>query len=39
MMPNDSQMSVLERLASVLKPLLLLTDGLAGEKEETCFSK
>ena len=35
MMPNDSQMSVLERLASVLKPLFFLTDGLAGEKEVT----
>ena len=28
-------MSVLERLASVLKPLFFLTDGLAGEKEVT----
>ena len=37
MMSNDSQMSVLERLASILQPLFFRTDGLAGEKSD-CFS-
>ena len=32
---NNTQISVLERLASVLKPLFFSTDGSAGEKEVT----
>ena len=33
LMPNDGQVSVLENLADVMKPLYFLIDGLAGEKE------
>lgn len=35
LMPNNGQMSVLENLADIIRPLFFLTDGLAGEKEVT----
>ena len=34
-MPTDSELSVLETIHDILKPLLFLTDALAGEKEVT----
>ena len=34
-MPTDSELSILETLRDILKPLSFLTDALAGEKEVT----
>ena len=34
-MPTDSELSILETLRDILKPLSFLTDTLAGEKEVT----
>ena len=34
-MPTDAELSVLETIHDILKPLSFLTDALAGEKEVT----